>query len=274
MKKTISVILILQTLVCFSQDNFDYSVKRKIDSLIDLESSFFKERNYNESIMICQKLIALGFEESIYKGYKKMLLSRYLKYYPEKDLVTLNEAIEDAKSFIVFMKNSVKYKSDFASIIETYGMMFQLKYELAEIKGRATIFKEALSHLDEAEKLENYIGNEVISTIKFNKAKAYMKIYDLTRDNSSLLTGFNNCQEANDHYSSLTTDDIGYFNFKELLALYHLKLASIETFNYHKTSAEKIISDLDKTYSSSYYYHRIKGIDSLKIKVKKLIKQD
>jgi len=274
MKKVISIILIFQSLYCFSQDKYDYSVKRKIDSLVNVQYKYYKQRNYDESIIICQKLIELGFEESIYIGYKKMLLSKYLKYFPKKDLTTLNEAIENANSFIVFMKNSVKYKNDYVSIVETYRWIFQLKYELAEIKDNVAIFIEALSFLDEAEKMENYIGREQISSIKFNKAETYMKIYELSYDNSRLFTGFKNCKEAYDYYSNLTTDQVMYFNSKELLARYHIKLSSIENFNYHKKSAEEIILDLDKTYNDSYYYHRIKDIDSLKIKMKELIKQN
>ena len=141
------------------------------------------------------------------------------------------------------MKNSVKYKNDYVSIVETYEWIFQLKYELAEIKDEVTIFIEALSFLDEAEKMENDIGKEQISRIKFNKAKTYMKIYEFTYDNSRLFTGFKNCKEAYDYYSKLTTDQIVYFNSKELLARYHLELSSIENFNYHKKSAEVIILD-------------------------------
>jgi len=274
MKKVISIILIFQSLYFFSQDKYDYSVKQKFDSLVNVESKYYNDGNYDKSIIICQKLIELGFEESIYRGYKNMLLSKSLKYFPKKDLTTLNEAIENANSFIVFMKNSVKYKNDYVSIVETYEMIFQLKYELAEIKDKVAIFKEALSFLDEAEKMENYIGKEQIDRIKFYKAKTYMKIYELSHDNSMLFTGFKNCKESYDFYSNLTTDQIMYFNSKELLARYHLELSLIENFNYHKKSAEEIILDLDKTYNDSYYYHRIKDIDSLKIKMKELIKQN
>ncbi|MDV7188614.1 hypothetical protein R3X25_15130 [Lutibacter sp. TH_r2] len=273
MKKIISIILIFQSLYCFSQDKYDYSVKRKIDSLIKIESGFYNDRKYDESILICQRLIDLGFDESVYKGYKKILLSKYLKYFPNKDLNTLNEAIEDAKAFIDFLKNSVNYKNDYASIVEAYGLLFQLKYELAEIHNNNEIYEEALLILDEAEKMENYISKEQISRINFDKAKTSMKIYELSNDNSKLLTGFNNCKKAYDYYTTLTIDQIMYFNSKELLASYHIGLSSIENFDYHKKSAEEIILDLDKTYKDSYYHHRIKDIDSLKLKTNELIKQ-
>jgi hypothetical protein len=274
MIKVISIILIFQSLYCFSQDNYDYSVKRKIDSLIKIESGFYNDRKYDESILICQRLIDLGFDESVYKGYKKILLRKSLKYFPNKDLSTLNETIEDANAFIDFLKNSVNYKNDYVSIVEAYGWLFQLKYELAEINNNNEIYEEALLILDEAEKMENYIGEEQISRIKFNKAETFMKIYELTYNHSRLHIGFDNCKKAYDYYSNLTKDQIMYFNSKELLARYYIALSSIENFDYHKKSAEEIILDLDKTYNDSYYYHRIKDIDSLKIKMKELIKQN
>ncbi len=273
MKKIISIILIFQSLYCFSQDKYDYSVKRKIDSLIKIESGFYNDGKYDESIVICQKLIDLGYDESIYKGYSKIILSQYLKYFPDKDLSTLSELIKNEIRFIDFLKNSANFRNDYVSIAKNQGLLFQSKYELAEIKNSIEIYEEALLILDEAEKMENYISKEQISRLNFDKAKTSMKIYELSYDYSRLLTGFNNCKKAYDYYHTLTTDQIMYFNSKELLARYYIELSSIENFDYNKKSAEEIILDLDKTYKDSYYWHRIKAIDSLKLKTKELIKQ-
>ena len=279
MKRTILILLVLQSLHCFSQVKYDYSVKRKIDSLVKVERDFYNDRKYDESIVICQKLIDFGFDESTYKGYSKIILSQHLKYFPDKDLSTLSELIKNEIAFIDFLKNSDNYKNDYASISKNQSMLFQSKYELAEIKNSIKIYEEALLILNEAEKTANLIPmkwerEDQIGMIKISKARTFLRIYELSANHTILLKGLPYSQEANIYYSNLTTDQIMYFNSKELLARYHLELSSFENFNYHKKSAEEIILDLDKTYNDSYYYHRIKDIDSLKIKMKELIKQN
>ena len=273
MNKAIYFILIFQSLCSFSQNNYDYSVKRKIDSLIKIERECYYNRKYDESIVICKKLIDLGFDESVYKGYSKIILSQHLKYFPNKDLSTLNELIKNEIKFIAFLKNSPNYRNDYISITNAQGMLFQSKFELAEFKNSIEIYDEALLILDESEKMENYIGKEQISRIKINKAETYLKTYKLSNEKSRIFTGFKNCKEAHDYYSKLTTDQIVSFNSKELLARYHLELSSIENFNFHKKRTGEIILDLENTYKDSNYHHRIKDIDSLKIILKELYKQ-
>ncbi|NLP59368.1 hypothetical protein [Lutibacter sp. B1] len=277
MRKIISIILIFSSLYSFSQDKYDYSIKRKIDSLIKIESDFYEDRKYDESIVICQKLIDLGFDESIYKGYSKIILSQYLKYFPNKDLSTLNELIKNEITFIDFLKNSANFRNDYVSIAKNQGILFQSKYELAEIKNSIDIYKEALLILDETEKTANLINmnwerEDQIGMIKISKARTYLRIYELSDNHTVLLTGLPFSQEANVYYSNLTNDNYIYFSSKELLTKYHIELSNYENFDYHKKSAEEIILDLDKTYKDSYYSDRIKIIDSLKIKVKELMK--
>lgn len=277
MKKIISIILIFQSLYCFSQDKYDYSVKRKIDSLIKIESSFYNDRKYDDSIVICQSLIDLGFDESIYKGYSKIILSQYLKYFPDKDLSTLSELIKNEITFIDFLKYSANFRNDYVSIAKNQGLLFQSKYELAEIKNSIEIYEEALLILDEAEKTANLINmkwerDDQIGMIKISKARTFLRIYELSDNHTILLKGLPYSQEANVYYSNLTNDNYIYFSSKELLTKYHIELSNYENFDYHKESAENIILNLEKTYKDSYYSDRIKIIDSLKIKVKELIK--